>query len=85
MMTPEEKKALQLRNDENEKYNASISPFIRNMESVFTCDGRGGPKKCQLLLDMIKQNGIEMVLKEIETMANNPPRYNRWVYKGGLF
>ena len=84
-MSPEEKAALQLQNKENEKYNASISPFVRGMEAVFTCDGRGGPKKCQLILALIKQYGLDVVLKEIEDMANRPPRHNKWVFKGGLF
>ena len=40
--------------------------LIKKMESVLTIDGRGRPKKAQLLLDLITVYGIEEVMKVIK-------------------
>lgn len=66
-----------------EQYNASISPFVRDMESVFTIDGRGRPRKCKLFLELIEKHGLDAVLAEIKNIANSPERHDKWVWKGG--
>lgn len=43
--------------------------LVKNLENVFTIDGRGRPKKCQLLLELLKTFPISEVMKEIQRMS----------------
>ena len=39
--------------------------LTQELEKVFTIDGRGRPKKAELLLKLIKEYGVNLVLDEI--------------------
>jgi hypothetical protein len=39
------------------------------MEKVLTIDGRGRPKKAQLLLQLIEKNGLEEVLRVLNEIG----------------
>lgn len=40
--------------------------LTQELENVITIDGRGRPKKAQLLLQLIDEFGIELVLAELK-------------------
>jgi hypothetical protein len=40
--------------------------LTKELERVLTIDGRGRPKKAQLLLELIEQFGVENVLAEVK-------------------
>ena len=46
------------------------SQLVKELEHVFTIDGRGTPKKCKLFLELLKQYGAEEMIKEISIMSN---------------
>ena len=47
----------------------NVSPLVKDLENVFTIDGRGRPRKCKLFLELLKQYGAEEVVKEIAIMG----------------
>jgi hypothetical protein len=40
--------------------------LTKKLESVITIDGRGRPKKAQLLLELLEEFGIELVVEELK-------------------
>ena len=47
----------------------SNSRLTKDLENIFTIDGRGRPRKCKLLLELMKQYGTDAVIKEVEVMS----------------
>lgn len=47
----------------------NVSPLVKELENVFTIDGRGRPRKCKLFLELLKQYGAEEVMIEINRMS----------------
>jgi len=45
------------------------SQLVKDLEGVFTIDGRGRPRKCQLFLELVSINGMDAVLSEMEKIA----------------
>lgn len=43
--------------------------LVKELENVLTIDGRGRPAKAKLLLQLVKEHGLETVLKEIEKIG----------------
>lgn len=43
--------------------------LTKEMENVITIDGRGRPKKAQLLLKLIEDNGIEEVMRVLQELS----------------
>lgn len=43
--------------------------LIKELEKVLTIDGRGRPKKAQLLLELIEKFGMENVVKELKHLG----------------
>lgn len=46
-----------------------MDKLVKQLENVITIDGRGRPKKAQLLLELIKEFGIDNVLIQIELIG----------------
>jgi hypothetical protein len=42
------------------------SKLTRELENVITIDGRGRPKKAVLLLELVKEFGVDKVLEEVQ-------------------
>lgn len=49
--------------------SAEKSKLTTELENVITIDGRGRPKKAVLFLELVKEFGIEEVMKEIEKFS----------------
>jgi hypothetical protein len=45
------------------------TPLTKELERVFTIDGRGTPKKCKLLLELIQTQGQEVIFEEIRKIS----------------
>jgi len=46
-----------------------VDKLTKSLENTLTIDGRGRPKKAQLLLELIKEFGIDKVMEEIKVIS----------------
>lgn len=47
----------------------SNDKIIAELKRVFTCDGKGGPAKAKILLDLFEKNGMVPVYEMIEEIS----------------
>lgn len=43
--------------------------LVKDLEKIFTIDGRGTPKKCKFFLELLEKFGQEKILAEIQKIS----------------